>query len=42
MNEIAPAQTEWISPAVFEPKKDGNVSFFVDKEKLNAVPIRSS
>ena len=37
---VEPATAEWASPMVFVPKKDGNMRFFVNYQKFNAVTIR--
>lgn len=41
-NIIAPAQTEWAAPIVFEFKKDGALCLCVDCRKLNAITKRES
>lgn len=40
MDVIEPAQTEWASPIVSVPKKDGILRLCVDHSKLKAVTIR--
>lgn len=42
MDVIEPAQTEWASPIVFAPKKDGSLRFSVEYRKLNTVNVRDS
>lgn len=37
---IKPAQTEWTSPVVLEPKKDGRLRFSVVSKKLNSLTTR--
>lgn len=37
-----PTTTEWASPLVFVPKKDGNLRFCVGYRKLNAVTVGES
>lgn len=39
---VAPAQTEWASPVLFVPKKDGTLRFCVDCWKLNSVTVTGS
>lgn len=39
---IEPAKTEWASPIVFAPKKDGQLRFCIDYRRLNALTIRDS
>lgn len=39
---IEPATTEWESPLVLVPKKEGTLNFFVEYRKLNSVTIRDS
>ena len=39
---IEPAQSEWASPIVIAPKKDGTPRFCIDFGKLNEVTIRDS
>lgn len=42
MKVIEPARTEWASPIVLEPKKDGSLPFCVDYGKLKSVTVRDS
>lgn len=39
---IKPPQTEWASPMVFLPKKDGSLRFYAGKRHLIALIIRYS
>lgn len=39
MDAFGPAQAEWVSQIVFDPKKDGTIHFCVNYWKLNAVMI---
>lgn len=42
MNVIESAQTDWASPIRSAQKKDGNLRFWIDYRKLNAVAIHDS
>ena len=37
MGVIEPSHSEWCSPIVFVPKKEGGLSFCVDFSKLNSL-----
>lgn len=39
LRKIEPAQTEWDSPIVLRPKRDGTVRFRIDILKLNAESV---
>ena len=39
---IEPTSAEWASPAVFVPKKEATMRFWVDYRKVNAVTVRDS
>ena len=39
---IEPAITEWATPIVLAPKKDGSLRFFIDYRRLNELTVRDS
>lgn len=42
MKLIELAQSEWASPIVLAPKKDGSIRLCIDYSRLNAINIRDS
>lgn len=42
IGEAEPATTEWTSPIVFVPKKNGRLRFCIDYRHLNAVTVCDS
>lgn len=42
MNVIEPAESEWKSPIVFTPKKDGSLRFRIHYRKLKDMTVRDA